>query len=345
MKLHKHLIATALACAAIAAPGAFAQGAASGDDATPGYHITDRIPLTDGWWDHAVVEPVNRQLFLARGNGVFRLDLNSGLLDYRFIPGLEGRAVIPLAGGDTMLTTVSGYSSVILFSTVAGEVAKLIQLDQAADGAAYDPVGKLAWVMGVRGKVSAIDPVKMEVASTLDLGESLESAATDGRGRVFVVASDSASVIALDGVGRKVAGKWKMKDCVAPSGIAYAAEADVVLAACFDNKLKVLDARNGGELLTLPVGKGAEAVIYDPATRRAFVPSAYDGVLTVLAIDGPRKVRVLETVSTQIGTRTGAIDSKTGTLYLPTARFGPPHKLGWPEALPGTVELLVMKPR
>jgi hypothetical protein len=49
-------------------------------------------------------------------------------------------------------------------------------------------------------------------------------------------------------------------------------------------------------------------------------------------------------VRTQIGTRTGAIDPKTGTLYLPAARFGPINKLGWPEALPGTVELLVMQP-
>ena len=38
------------------------------------------------------------------------------------------------------------------------------------------------------------------------------------------------------------------------------------------------------------------------------------------------------------------IDPKTGTLYLPTARFGPLNKLGWPEALPGTVQLLVMRP-
>jgi hypothetical protein len=63
-----------------------------------------------------------------------------------------------------------------------------------------------------------------------------------------------------------------------------------------------------------------------------------------LAVNGPNEVQVLEQVPTQIGTRTGAIDPKTGTLYLPTARFGPLNKLGWPEALPGTVQLLVMQP-
>jgi DNA-binding beta-propeller fold protein YncE len=324
--------------------------AASGQSApavvdAPGYHIVDRIPLTDGWWDNVVVEPANRMLFIARGNGISRIELDRGLIDYRFIPGLEGRAVTPMGDGGMMITTVSGYSSVILFSTVEGKVAKLIQLDQAADGVAYDPVTKTAWAMGVRGKVSIIDPEKLAVTGTLDLGESLESATSDGRGRIYTAASDSGSVIAFDARTRKIAGKWKLNDCVAPSSIAYVPQSDLILAGCFNNKLKVLDARSGKELATLPIGKGAEAVIYDPATRRAFVPSAYDGLLTVIQVDGPANVRVLETVRTQIGTRTGAIDSKTGALYLPTGRMGPIHKLGWPEAIPGTVELLVLKPR
>ncbi len=104
--------------------------------------------------------------------------------------------------------------------------------------------------------------------------------------------------------------------------------------------LKVLDARSGAELATVAVGAGADAVIYDATAHRAFVPSAIDGLLTVVAVQGAQDIHVLEQVHTQIGTRTGAIDPQTGTLYLPAARLGPIDKLGWPEALPGTVELL-----
>jgi DNA-binding beta-propeller fold protein YncE len=135
-----------------------------------------------------------------------------------------------------------------------------------------------------------------------------------------------------------------MKGCKEPTGMAYAAAADVVLSVCTNKMLNVLDARTGRELESLPVGEGADAVIYDPATREVFVPSAVDGLLTVLVENGPKNIRVLEQDPTQVGTRTGAIDPQTGTLYLPTARFGPINKLGWPEALPRTVELLVMKP-
>lgn len=329
-----------MACAAV---GAMAQAAA--DQGAPGYHVVDRIPIGDGWWDYANVEPVNHVLFLARGNGVLKIDLNSGLIDNRFIPGSEGRAVIPLPGGDKMFTTVAGYSAGVFFSTVEGKVEKLVELEQASDSAVYEPVGKRIWVMGGHGKAAAIDPATMEVTGSIELDDGLEFSATDGRGRIFVNDTDSASVIAFDALKNKIIGKWKMKGCEDPSGMAYIDGADVILSVCFNKVVKVLDARNGQALQTVPVGMGADAVIYDKVTKRAFVPSAYDGMLTVINVASRSDIRVLETVPTQIGTRTGAVDSSTGTLYLPTARFGPLNKLGWPEALPGTVNMLVMKPR
>lgn len=338
MKPYIKLIASVLALAS--ATTAAAQTA----EAPPGYHIVDRIPMTDGWWDYANVDAAHNMVFVTRGNGVFKLDLNTGLMDNRFIPGSEGRAVIPIPGSDMLLTTMAGYSAAILFSADEGKVAKIISLKQASDSAVYEPVGKRVWVMGGAGEAALIDPVSMEVTGSVDLGEPLEFSATDGRGRVFVNGSESASVFAVDAKTMKIVGRWKMAGCEDPSGMAYVDHADVVLSVCFNNMLKVLDARSGAELMTIPVGMGADAVIYDKATKRAFVPSAYDGMMTVLAVNGPRDIKVIERAVTQIGTRTGAIDSKTGTIYLPTARFGPLNKLGWPEALPGTVELLVLKP-
>jgi hypothetical protein len=316
--------------------------------AGPGYHIVDRIPLTDGWWDYVSFDSAHRRVFVTRGNGVFKLDVETGLIDYRFVPGSEGRAVVPLPiDGDLVMTTMAGYSAAILFSGVDGKVSKMFSLRQASDSAVWEPVGKQVWVMGGHGEIALLDPVKLVETARIDVGEEepLEFSATNGKGRVFVNASESASVIAIDATSRKVVGRWKMTGCEDPSGMAYADAADVVLSVCANSVLKVLDAKTGAELQTVPVGAGADAVIYDPTTKRAFVPSAIDGILTVVVVNGPRDVQVLERVPTQIGTRTGAIDPKTGTLYLPTARFGPFNKLGWPEALPGTVELLVMRPQ
>ncbi|MBS0387308.1 MAG: hypothetical protein JSR15_02420 [Proteobacteria bacterium] len=313
--------------------------------AGPGYHIVDRIPMSDGWWDYASFDAVHRRLFVARGNGVFKLDVDTGLIDMRIVPGSEGRAVVPLPIGDLVLTTMAGYSMAIVFSGDDGKVSKMFSLRESPDAAVWEPVGRLVWAMGGHGEIALLDPVKLEAAGTIDAGEPLEFSVTDGRGRVFVNGTESASVIAIDAATRKVVGRWKMDGCEDPSGMAYADVADVLLSVCANKRLFVLDARSGKVRATVPVGAGADAVIYDPTTRRAFVPSAIDGLLTIVEVKAAGDVHVLEQVATQVGTRTGAIDPKTGTLYLPTARFGTLNKLGWPEALPGTVQLLVLRPQ
>lgn len=45
-------LALASLAGAFAAPTGTAAGA-SKSTAAPGYHIIDRIPMTDGWWDYA----------------------------------------------------------------------------------------------------------------------------------------------------------------------------------------------------------------------------------------------------------------------------------------------------
>lgn len=251
-------------------------------DAGPGYHIVDRIPMTDGWWDYVSFDPVHRRLFVARGNGVFKLDIDTGLMDPRIVPGSEGRAVAVLPGGEQVLATVAGYSAAILFAANDGRVSKMFKLRQPPDAAVWEPVGKRVWVMGGSGEATLIDPVRLEKTDVIDLGEELEFAVADGKGHVFVNATESAAIIAVDAASRRVIGRWKMKGCEDPSGLAYSEAAGALLSVCANKMLKVVDAHTGSELATIDVGAGADAVIYDEASRRAFVPSAIDGLLTVL---------------------------------------------------------------
>jgi hypothetical protein len=56
-----------------------------------------------------------------------------------------------------------------------------------------------------------------------------------------------------------------------------------------------------------------------------------------------QKPRILETIETAKGARLGMVDPKTGKVYLPTAKFGPPATAGgWPTVLPGSFEILVV---
>jgi hypothetical protein len=49
-----------------------------------------------------------------------------------------------------------------------------------------------------------------------------------------------------------------------------------------------------------------------------------EGTLTVVKQDSPDHYSVLDSVKTQAGARTMALDSATGRVYLVSAEFGPP---------------------
>jgi len=84
-------------------------------------------------------------------------------------------------------------------------------------------------------------------------------------------------------------------------------------------------------------------VIFDPARDMAFIPCGRSGELDVVAIRGAAVV-VVQRLATHVGARSGAVDPKTGAVYLPTAEFDPSPGGGRPTARPGTFEILVVTP-
>jgi DNA-binding beta-propeller fold protein YncE len=118
-----------------------------------------------------------------------------------------------------------------------------------------------------------------------------------------------------------------------------------VLSACSNGVVTVVDAASGALVQTLPVGRGPDALIADPARGLVFVPSGQAGTLTAIATDNPANLRVVATIPTQVGARTGAIDPRTGKLYLPAATMVPAAGGGRPGAKPGSFVVLVVAPR
>jgi hypothetical protein len=109
--------------------------------------------------------------------------------------------------------------------------------------------------------------------------------------------------------------------------------------------VKFINAKTYAESASFNVGKGADAVFFDASRRVAFVPSGDDGTLTVFSVRSTTDITVQQVLATQIGTRTGAVDPRTGTVYLPTATLKPPAKPDeWPSVVEGTFAILVVVP-
>jgi DNA-binding beta-propeller fold protein YncE len=132
-----------------------------------------------------------------------------------------------------------------------------------------------------------------------------------------------------------------MAGCKFPTGIAYVAGHRLV-TACGAGGAKILDAATGKEIASFKTGGFPDAVIYDPVRRLAMIPSALDGKLTVISLSGPTDNTVIATIPTQLGARLGAVDPRTGRVYLPTAEYNAAAAGKRPTPKPGTFQILVL---
>ncbi len=70
------------------------------------------------------------------------------------------------------------------------------------------------------------------------------------------------------------------------------------------------------------------------------------GDRSMLTLRSAREIAVIETVTTESGAKSGALDPATGLLYLPRAKMAPPQNDGVrPTQIPGTFEILVVAPK
>ncbi len=328
-------------CAAASALLAFAPLAAQAADPGGKLQVVERINGPDGGWDYASYDAARRRVYVTHGTVVLAVDLKSGKLNDSFAPGNRLHEVVVVPGHDLLVTTNSGDSTAKILKASDGALLQSLSVAADPDGAAYDPAtGLVVVINGDSGVLTLIDPVKEEVAGTITVGDHLEFGQPDGKGRFFVNVEDKGQVAVVDLKARKVLARYDMAGCQRPTGLAYV-EGGRVISSC-SGLAKILDAASGREIASLKIGGFPDAVLYDPGRRLAFVPTALDGKLWVIALSGKDDNTIVDSVTTQPGARTGAVDLKSGRIYLPTAEYGPFEAGKRPQPKPGTFQILVL---
>ena len=329
-------IAFALALGLAAPIAAFA--------ADPAYNITHRFAGPDGGWDYASFDPASRQLFVAHGDGVMAIDVDTGKISPHLADASRSHIVLPIPGTGDLLVTNGGDNTARILDRATGALKGTIQTGKGPDAAAYDPVTKRLFVMDhAGGDVTIIDGAAMKVAGSIAIGGDLEFAVADGKGRLYVNVEDKAQIAVVDTRAQKVVTRYALAGCEEPSGLALTTSG-ALISACANGVAKVTQASTGKDLATLKIGARPDAVIYDAARGLALIPCGGDGTLTIIDTKTAMPV-VIGSVATQRGARTGTLDPKTGRVYLPTAKYGAPAAAGQrPSMVPGSFEVLELTP-
>ena len=111
---------------------------------------------------------------------------------------------------------------------------------------------------------------------------------------------------------------------------------------CGNNLMAMMDSVTGKIITTVPIGQGVDANAFDPGTQLAFA-SCRDGTVTIAHEDTTEKLTVVQTLKTERGARTMALDTKTHRIYLAAVNYEPQPEGSKerPKAIAGTFKILV----
>jgi DNA-binding beta-propeller fold protein YncE len=317
-----------------------AGGRAEDRPAAPGYHVIKKIaPGGEGGWDYLTIDAKARRLYVTRFDRVMALDVDKGTLigEVAPTPGVHGVALVPPR--ERGFISNGGDSTVTVFDLKTLREVDRIKVGRRPDAIVYDPASDRVFTFNAGSRdATAIDAEGGKVVGTVALGGKPEFAVADGQGNVYVNLEDKSELLALDAHKLTVTHRWPLAPGKDPAGLAMDRSRRRLFSSCHNGKMVVLDADSGRVLATPPIGKGTDACVFDPDTGLAFSSNG-DGTLTVVRDDGKGGYEVAETVMTQAGARTMALDPKTHNLYLVTAKPKPGQRWSYE---PGSFVLLVV---
>jgi YVTN family beta-propeller protein len=334
--------------ALFAAIPVFGAGAAS-----PGYHLLKEIPVpTDGSWDYLSVDSANHRLYVSHATRVVVIDTDKDAVvgEIADTPGVHGVAVVPKLGRGFVSNGKGNNVSMVDLKTL--QTLSKVETGQNPDWIMYEPGQDEIYAFnGGSQSSTVIAAATGKVVATIPLGGKPETAQADpSLGRIFDNLEDKDEVAVIDTKTHAVVDRWPIAPGKAASGMAIdLAHKRLFLGAADANLMVMLDYTSGKVAGSVPIGAGVDACSFDPGTQLAFSSCGGPGTVTIAHEDGPDKLTVVQTLTTERGAKTMTLDPVTHKIYLGAVKYlapaaGAAPSRGRPQAVPGTFRVLVYGP-
>ena len=318
---------------------------ASAAFAAEGYHVLNKIKIGGtGGWDYVTVDSNAHRLYATHGTVVDVVDLDSGK-PAGSIPQLHGVHGVALAPDMNKGFISNGQSN----SVTVFDVKTLAKSGEPAtgmnpDSICYEPKTQRVFTFNGRSNDStAINAKTGEPLTTFPVGGKPEFCVADGAGKLYVNLEDKGAIVEIDAAKPAVVRTGSIAPCQEPSGLAMDSKDGVLFSVC-DNKMMTVTDIKSLKVVAMPaIGANPDAAGFDPGAGLAFSSNG-EGTLTIVKEVGG-KWQPVDTVQTERGARTMAIDPRTHRVYLLAAEYGPPQagdKKGRPSILPDSFHVLVV---
>src|SRR5258706_12511103 len=307
------------------------------------YHLLKEIPVGgDGGWDYMTVDSAAQRLYVSHATKVVVIDLAKDAVagEITNTPGVHGIAIAPELHRGFTSNGKENKAGIVDLKTLQ----TLSKADTGAnpDGMLYEPGRQEVYMFNGKGEfATVIDAKSGKVVATIPLGGKPEFATADPKaGRVYDNLEDKSELVAIDTRTHTVTNRWPIAPGEEASGMAFDQKNHRLFLVCGNKMMAMVDSTSGKVLATVLIGDGVDANAFDPGTKLAFA-SCGDGTVTIAHEDGD-KLTVVQTLTTEKGARTMALDPATHKIYLASAKVEAPAegqrrgKMG-----PGSFKILV----
>lgn len=321
-------------------------------EATPAaYRLLREVPIGgEGGWDYLSVDEAARRLYLTHASRIVVVDLAGETVvgEIADTPGVHGFALAPELRRGFASNGRENTVNVVDLDTL--KTINKVPTGQNPDAILYEPGQREVYAFNGQGhSATVIDAASHRVVATVPLAGKPEFAACDPAvHRVFVNVEDRHEVDVIDSVTHEVVATWPITPGEEATGMAIDVAHHRLFLGCHNRLLVMMDSTDGRVLASASIGAGVDANGFDPGTGLIFSSNG-EGSVTVLREESPQKLSVVQTLPTERGARTMALDPRTHRIYVASARFEPvPEPAAAPGAsrerprmIPGSFKLLV----
>lgn len=304
----------------------------------PHYGFIRQIRLAgEQGWDYLSIDAAARRLYVAHGDHVDVIDLDSDspVGSIADTPGAHGVAIAHELGRGFVSNGRSSQASVVDLNSLA-TIAR-VATDDGPDAIVYEPGRSEVYTFNGRGQSATVFDAKSgQPIATIALPGRPEFAVADpAAGRIYENIEDKNLIVVIDVRTHTIAQQWPIAPGEGASGMDIDTAHHRLFVGCHNQRMLMIDSGSGQVIASVTIGKGVDANAFDPGTQLAFSANG-EGTVTIAHEDSPQKLSVVQTLTTQPGARTIALDPSTHKIYLATA-----DRVSAPNAAPGTRPAIV----
>ena len=269
-----------------------------------------------GGFDHGDVHQASGRIYVAHtANGTIEVVDGEQLRHLATIPDCpEASGVICPSSTDLVVAAARGSGEVLLIDPVRSGLKSRVSVGGRPNGLAWDSRRRRVLAADVAGdSVSIVDPSRGQVVATAPLpGRPRWTVYDAQRDRFLVNVREPAAVALIDPDTAHMVGSWPVSS-PGPHGLDLDGAGGRVFVACDGRQMVVLSSADGRVLGGVEIAGGPDAIWFDAAAESLYLAIAKPGVVQVV---DTKRIAIRETVATEDGAQTTALDARRRVLYV-----------------------------